>query len=52
MGLAKSGRVPSYKVLALAILRNDWKSLGVVSCVNEELIEALSSSPSNQGSLF
>jgi len=26
--LAASGRAPSYKALALSILRNDWKSIG------------------------
>jgi len=51
MKLAKSSRVPSYKSIALAILRNDWNSLGVVSHVNESLVKSLAP-PSRQGDLF
>ena len=27
--LSRTGRVPSYKAIAMAVLRNDWKSLGI-----------------------
>ena len=53
--LAASGRVPSYKAIALAILRNDWRSIGFGFAENDQtryLMQKRKSQNSGQTDLF
>ena len=53
--LAASGRVPSYKAIALAILRNDWKAIGFGYKENEQtryLMQQAKSESTGQQDMF